>query len=153
LIKRGSAAGKRYPRKGKTMANPYNHEGYRSPTEYAAMKNIELEMKAERYRPLVYICSPLSGDITGNMDKARKYSRFAVDMKAIPIAPHLLFPQFMDEGTERELAMFMDMVLLGRCEELWVFGSIISKGMKAEISKAGRKNIRIRYFTEDMKEI
>ena len=134
------------------MANLYNHEGYPSPTEYEAMKSIELEMKTERYRPLVYICSPLSGDIMGNMDKARKYSRFAVDKKAIPIAPHLLFPQFMDEETERELAMFMDMVLLGRCEELWVFGSVISKGMKEEISKAGRKNMKIRYFTEELEE-
>ena len=135
------------------MANLYNNEGYPTPTEYRALRNIELEEKAERYRPLVYICSPLSGDIPGNMEKARKYSRFAVDNKAIPIAPHLLFPQFMDEGTERNLAMFMDMVLLGRCEELWVFGSTISKGMRAEIRKAGRKNIKIRYFTEELEEI
>ena len=135
------------------MANLYNSEGYPTPTEYCALRNIELQEKAERYRPLVYICSPLSGDIPGNMEKARKYSRFAVDNKAIPIAPHLLFPQFMDEGTERKLAMFMDMVLLGRCEELWVFGSTISKGMRAEIRKAGRKNIKIRYFTEELEEV
>ena len=58
----------------------------------------------------------------------------------------------MDESTERELAVFMDMVLLGRCEEVWVFGSHISDGMAAEIEKAKRKQIRIRYFTEDCKE-
>lgn len=46
----------------------------------------------------------------------------------------------------------MDMVLLGRCEEVWVFGSHISDGMAAEIEKAKRKQIRIRYFTEDCKE-
>ena len=42
-------------------------------------------------RPLVYICSPFSGDIEGNTKKAREYSRFAVDQGAIPLAPHLLY--------------------------------------------------------------
>lgn len=103
-------------------------------------------------RPLVYICSPFSGDIEGNTKKAREYSRFAVDQSAIPLAPHLLLPQFMSEQTERELAMFMDMVLLGRCDEIWVFGSNISNGMAAEIEIAKQKNMKIRYFTEDLKE-
>ncbi len=130
----------------------FNSEGYFDPTTYEALSKIEKEERAARYRPLVYICSPFSGDISGNIDRARRYSRFAVDAKAIPLAPHLLFPQFMDESTERELAVFMDMVLLGRCEQVWVFGSHISEGMAAEIEKAKRKQIRIRYFTEDCKE-
>ena len=130
----------------------FNSEGYPDPTTYEALSKIEKEERAARYRPLVYICSPFSGDISANIDRARRYSRFAVDSKAIPIAPHLLFPQFMDESTERELAVFMDMVLLGRCEEVWVFGSHISDGMATEIEKAKRKQIRIRYFTEDCKE-
>lgn len=96
----------------------FNSEGYPDPTTYEALSKIEKEERAARYRPLVYICSPFSGDISANIDRARRYSRFAVDSKAIPIAPHLLFPQFMDESTERELAVFMDMVLLGRCEEV-----------------------------------
>lgn len=130
----------------------FNSEGYFDPTTYEALSNVEREERIARYRPLVYICSPFSGDISGNIDKAKKYSRFAVDQKAIPLAPHLLFPQFMDEDTERELAVFMDMVLLGRCKEVWVFGSHISDGMAAEIEKAKRKQIKIRYFTEDCKE-
>lgn len=130
----------------------FNSEGYLDPTTYEALSKIEKEERAARFRPLVYICSPFSGDISGNIDRARRYSRFAVDSKAIPLAPHLLFPQFMYESTERELAVFMDMVLLGRCEEVWVFGSHISDGMAVEIEKAKRKQIRIRYFTEDCKE-
>ena len=58
----------------------------------------------------------------------------------------------MSEQTERELAMFMDMVLLGRCDEIWVFGSNISNGMAAEIEIAKQKNMKIRYFTDDLKE-
>ena len=111
-----------------------------------------MEKEAKKYRPLVYICSPFRGDEAGNAVQARKYSRFAVDRGAIPLAPHLLFPQFLKEETERELAMFMDLVLLGHCSELWVFGCAISEGMRAEIAKAEKKQIRIRYFTEEMEE-
>ena len=132
----------------------YNSEGYFDPVPQMAVAAIEKEAKEElhKWRPLVYICSPFSGDIEGNTEKARKYSRFAVDAGAVPLAPHLLLPQFMSEKSERELAMFMDMVFLGRCEQLWVFGSTISKGMAAEIEKAKQKKMVIRYFTEDCKE-
>lgn len=130
----------------------FNSEGYYDPTTYEALSKVEREEKTARYRPLVYICSPFSGDISGNIERAKKYSRYAVDSKAIPIAPHLLFPQFMDDDAERELALFMDMVLLGKCEELWVFGETVTEGMSAEIAKAKRKNMKIRYFTEDCEE-
>ena len=77
-----------------------------------------------------------------------------MDSGAIPLAPHLLLPQFMDEGDERELAMFMDLVFLGKCEEVWVFGSEVrlSEGMRAEFGKAERRDMKIRYFTEGLKE-
>ena len=130
----------------------FNSEGYYDPTTYEALSKVEREEKAARYRPLVYICSPFSGDISGNIERAKKYSRYAVDSKAIPIAPHLLFPQFMSDDAERELALFMDMVLLGKCEELWVFGELVTEGMSAEIAKAKRKNMKIRYFTEHCEE-
>ena len=41
----------------------YNSEGYYDPTAYEALAKITQEEKAARYRPLVYICSPYSGDI------------------------------------------------------------------------------------------
>lgn len=123
-----------------------NSEGYSDPTPYEALKKVDKGIK--NYRPLVYICSPYSGDTEGNTQKARRYSRFAVDKGAIPIAPHLLLPQYMDEATERELAMLMDMVILDRCKEVWVFGDFISAGMQSEIDRAQKKQMTIRYFTD-----
>lgn len=103
--------------------------------------------------PLVYVCSPYAGDIEGNEKRARRYCRFAVEQGVIPIAAHLFFPQFMSEKSERELALFMGLVLLGRCEQIWVFGRERSPGMTAEITKAKRRNMTIRYFTTDCMEI
>ena len=126
-----------------------NPEGYADSVPYQALTNIDIEQK--KYRPIVYICSAFSGDVEGNTKKARAYSRFAVDQGAIPIAPHLLLPQFMKEETERELAMFMDIAILSKCKELWVFGETTA-GMQSEIAYAERKEMTIKYFSEDMKE-
>ena len=126
-----------------------NPEGYADSVPYQAIFNIEKEQK--RYRPIVYICSPFSGDVAGNTIRARQYSRFAVDKGAIPIAPHLLLPQFMEEETERNLAMFMDIAILSKCRELWVFGKPTA-GMLNEIAYAERKQMTIKYFNEECKE-
>ena len=134
----------------------YNSEGYKDPTAYEALLAIEKrEQKALRaFRPIVYICSPYAGDIKKNVDAARKYSRFAVESGYIPIAPHLLFPQFMndDDPKERELGLFFGNALMSKCSEVWIFGKNISKGMAAEIKRAQWKNYRLRYFTEELEE-
>ena len=92
----------------------YNSEGYYDPTAYEALSKVEAEERKARYRHLVYICSPYSGNVEFNVTNARIYCRYALNNNCIPIAPHLLFPQFMNDEKpdDRELAMFMNMVLL-----------------------------------------
>lgn len=135
----------------------YNSEGYLDLTTFEALLKIEKEERAARkaanFRPLVYICSPYRGDIECNTNKARMYSRFAVTKGAIPLAVHLLFPQYMSEERERPLALFMGIVVLGKCKEVWVFGDRISEGMAAEIAKAKKMGKIIRYFTEKLEEV
>lgn len=135
-----------------------NREGYADPTAFEAISNIERGEKPRtkrlKYRPLVYVCSPLAGDLGTNIRAARKYSRFAVDQGCLPITPHLLYPQFLDDSKpeEREAGMEMGLILLGKCAQLWVFGKKISTGMREEIEAAKSKGIPIRYFTEKMEE-
>ena len=95
--------------------NMKNAEGYYDPTPHEALSNITREEKAaakSAFKPLVYICSPFSGDIENNNKRTRAFCRFALDKGNIPLAPHLLFPQFMDDSNEkeRELAIFMDII-------------------------------------------
>ena len=133
------------------MSNDYrNSEGYPDPTAGEALSRIAANEKQSlrAFRPIVYICSPFSGDVEGNVNNARRYSRFAVDKGYIPIAPHLLFPQFLDDDNpeERELGLFFGNALMSKCAEVWVFGSRISSGMEAEIKRAKWKDYRLRYF-------
>lgn len=140
------------------MSNDYrNSEGYADPTAGEALSRIlaneKLSLRA--FRPIVYICSPYSGDVEANVAAARRYSRFAVDKGFIPIAPHLLYPQFLndDDERERELGLFFGNALMSKCAEVWVFGSRISAGMEAEIKRAKWKDYHLRYFTEECQEV
>lgn len=138
------------------MAEYKNAEGYADPTAFGAFCAIEKEEKAlQAFRPIVYICSPYAGDVERNTAAARRYSRFAVEAGYIPIAPHLLFPQFLDDNKpkERELGLFFGNAILSKCAEMWVFGDRISEGMEAEIKRATWKGHRIRYFSETCEEV
>lgn len=136
-----------------------NSEGYPDPTTYAALRSVMREELKQRYgteyRPLVFICSAFANDIEGNTERTRKYCRFAVEQNAIPLAPHLLYPQFMDEHDpdSRKLGLFFGRILLGKCQELWVFGNMISEGMSYEIRKAKKHDMYIKYFNEDCEEV
>lgn len=134
----------------------YNAERYKDPTAYEALTNIQREERdIKAFRPIVYVCSPYSGNVEANVEAARKYCRFAVDAGYLPIAPHLLYPQFLNDrdAFERKLGIRFGDILMDRCSEVWAFGSQISAGMKAEISRAQRKGYTLRFFDAECKEV
>jgi hypothetical protein len=100
---------------------------------------------------LVYICSPLRGDIERNIAKANGYCRFAATMQGVvPLASHTIFTQFLDDeiSEERALGLRMGLELLKHCCELYVFGSRVSDGMLGEIEAAERLGIPIQYYND-----
>lgn len=99
----------------------------------------------------IYICSAFRGDAEENIRKAKEYCRYAaVKCGVIPIAPHLLFPQFLDDETEaeRELGVCFGLTLLADCSALWYFGDRVSQGMVIEINEACRLGIPVKYVSE-----
>lgn len=95
---------------------------------------------------LVYICSPYAGDAAGSTQFARAACRFAAEQGFAPIAPHLFYPQFLNDAVpaERDAGIRMGLRLLSSCEELWVCGPRISAGMEQEIAEAKRLGIPVR---------
>lgn len=122
--------------------NLYNAERYLDPTAYEALMNIERAAKRTAYKPLVFICSPFAGNIERNTRRARDFCRFAVSENCIPIAPHLLFPQFMEESDpeQRRLGIFFGLVLQSKCKEVWVFGQAAPAGDSRTNPAAKEKN-------------
>lgn len=103
-----------------------------------------------RTKPIIYICSPLRGNIERNIKKAIGYSRFAYSQGSIPLAPHLIFTTFLDDEIpeERRAGMEMGRELLTICDELWVFGDRVSEGMAGEIKRAKDLGLKLKRFTE-----
>ena len=100
---------------------------------------MQTDIKRE-FRPLVYICSPYSGDVEHNTERTRQFCRYALEHGQIPLSASLLFPQFMDDDKpeERELAMFMDIVLMGKCQGMLFprVGELRSTGLRNAVRKS-----------------
>ncbi|WP_455505937.1 DUF7768 domain-containing protein, partial [Gemmiger formicilis] len=113
--------------------NIRNSEGYMDTVPFQAISGIDREAKAASkpaFRPLVYICAPFSGDVEANKKKAAEFAEYAYRNGCIPLTAHLLFP-FMDDTkqAERDTAIHMDIVLMGKCQEVWVLKERITHGM------------------------
>lgn len=102
----------------------------------------------------VYICSPLRGDIENNIKKANKYAKLVFSKGYLPLAPHAIFTQFLDDEieTERQAGLKMGLLILEVCDELWVFGKYFSEGMKIEIQRAEALGLKVRYQNLNLEE-
>ncbi|WP_304585016.1 DUF7768 domain-containing protein [Acutalibacter muris] len=97
----------------------------------------------------VYICAPLAGDVQGNLEKAKRYSEYALRCGAAPVTPHF-YALCLDDSIpeEREIGMAAGMSLLWFCDEVWVFSDQTTEGMRAEIKLAHNLNIKVRIIKE-----
>ena len=104
---------------------------------------------------IVGICSLLRGEIKGNIRKANDYCRFAAQEGVVPLAPHTIFTQFLDDTIpeERLIGLTLGLELIKRVDEVWVFGVRISEGMEAEILLAEQMDIPIKYFNEKCERV
>ena len=70
--------------------------------------------------PVIYVCSPYAADPERNARRAENFCRYVWEMGGIPLAPHQLFPRFMNENRnkEREAGLRMARKLLGMVGEI-----------------------------------
>lgn len=103
---------------------------------------------------MIYICSRLSApteaEIKQNMLAARGYCELVAKQTGKrTFAPHSFLPEYVDDNipAERAAALKFGKEMLALSEEVWVFGSTISSGMKGEIEFAEKLHIPVRYYT------
>lgn len=87
---------------------------------------------------MVYICSPLRGDYGQNIKNAVRYCEIAAGLGVLPLAPHTIFTQYLNDTIpqQRQRGLDLGLALLEKCDELWVMGRKISEGMRGEIVQA-----------------
>lgn len=90
-------------------------------------------------RPFAYVCSPFRGDVKNNTRRAQEYCRQVYEAGYIPLAPHLLFPQFLDDNdpAQRQAGIDMGLDLLTKCNLLVVCGADITEGIKQLMAGGG----------------
>ncbi|MFU0828831.1 MAG: hypothetical protein ACFWTJ_15110 [Lachnoclostridium sp.] len=106
----------------------FNAEGYYDPTPYEALLRIEREAESALQTDGIYL-QPICWRYRNVISvKAQGYCRFAVSRIAYPIAPHLLFPEFMDDDDEQmRILLVLWHGIDVKCSEVWVFGRKITK--------------------------
>jgi hypothetical protein len=91
---------------------------------------------------VVYICHPFRGDVAANRERVRRICA-AVKRDYVPLAPHLLLPAYIDEATERDLALEHGLALLRGADELWVCADPVTDGMAGELAEARRLGVPV----------
>lgn len=96
----------------------------------------------------VYICAPLGGNVKENLDNAILYTKYALKQGVAPVTTHF-YALCLDDGNpqDRALGMSAGMSLLWFCDEMWVFGDEITKGMKEEIKFCENLRIPVKRFS------
>ena len=139
-----------------------NNEGYYDPTAGRAMSSAMKDYKKnqkekwvqeyERKNPrMIYVISPYAGAVKANVAAAINYCKYVIAEGYMPVASHLLYPQMLNDDNleERALGTSFGMALLSGCQEAWVFGGHITKGMGAELDECKKLHIPIRYVKEE----
>jgi hypothetical protein len=86
-----------------------------------------------------FICSRYAGDVARNTRIAAALCLMAIARGYAPFAPHLLYPQFLDDADpeKRALGIALGLIFMEACDEVWVYtGDGISDGMDVEIRHA-----------------
>lgn len=91
---------------------------------------------------IVYVAHPISGDITGNLEKIRRIIRHInlTEPGIVPFAHYWVDCHALDDDVPEERARGIknDIALMGAgfINELWLYGDRISSGMQHEIELA-----------------
>lgn len=97
----------------------------------------------------VYICAPLGENVKENLEQVKRYTKYALICGTAPVVPHF-YAECLDDSNpkEREIGMAAGLSLLWFCDEMWVFGDEITRGMEGEIQFCKNLNIRTRKIQE-----
>lgn len=94
----------------------------------------------------VYICASFGSDPTESLDRAKRYTEFALRSGAAPVMPH--FYGLYQEKAYANACAAAGQSLLWLCDELWIIGDEITEEMRRDIQFSKHLNIHTRKVTE-----
>lgn len=101
---------------------------------------------------VIYMAHPLSGDIAGNLERAKAWLRWIEEHHNVAVvASWITECEVWDDNNpdHRAAGLARDLAVLVRCDELWLVGPRISSGMRAEAEVAIGRGIPVIDMTVD----
>ena len=96
---------------------------------------------------VVYMAHPVSGDVEGNLAKARAFVRQLEEAHpdVAIVASWITECEGWDDADpeQRAAGLCRDMAVLGKCDELWLMGPHVSSGMALEEDHARSLGIKV----------
>lgn len=95
---------------------------------------------------LVIVCSPFRTATPEEKDQLKRFLRYLILTEGeVPIAPHLHYPQVLDDKDpdERSSGLKCSQALVSMATKVYVLGERITPGMRKEIHAALRWMIRV----------
>ena len=131
----------------------YPHEALSEVMDALHYCSAELvKLKKQQFHPArrqrVYICHQYGANPKENTARIAIITRALLDNGLVPIAPQLFLPQLYDEKKERFQALKKCIEYLRGCDEVRVYGSKISEGMRQEITYANLFGIPVLFAEE-----
>lgn len=83
----------------------------------------------------IFVCHAFSSNPGSNHAAVIRIARRLALQGHLPLAPQLLFPHFIDETSERDLALKLCLQHVALADEVRVFGEV-TEGMRLEIDEA-----------------
>ncbi len=102
---------------------------------------------------VIYMAHPLGGDVLGNLARAKEWYRwcYSLGLDAVFLTPWIMETEILrlDDGDPvvRSAALDRGIAVVRRCDEVWLVGPHVSKGMQIEANAAKEAGIKIRDFT------
>ena len=90
----------------------------------------------------VFVCHFFSHNPQGSQYAVSRIAQRLARQGHLPLAPQLLLPHFIEETSERDLALKLCLQLVALADEVRVYGEV-SAGMRLEIDEARRLGIPV----------
>lgn len=120
----------------------------------SAFREITPEYDTRSAPKLVYICAPLRGEAEQNIALAKETAREVFQGGDIPICPNLLFTLVAapSDPVQEQAAQEMSLRLVELCQQVNVYGPVLTPEMQAETQRAHDLGIPVMYDQKQLEK-